>query len=184
MFRRLYNLLTWVWSPSRNPTILEIDDEWIALMSSVEVRTVTRDQKSIESELVRLRKSNSSTRLSTITKEVRRLFPQEGLGSLMSDLRYKIFKELFIRVSPQWLEVLGEDCADIVDYWWPTTYQKNVLGQMIDVCHQTSSDELTVTNLSEMIRRTHLCLINILANDYHTTVQGDCLLQMMIQTIT
>lgn len=165
MWRLIYYLYNRIWPASIEVSTREdLDDDWIALTSSVEVRTAETLKESIASELERLRSANLSNRFSMILRHLKSQHPTIDCGNLTPDLRYSLFKTLYTKLSPVWLELIREEYPQIDVHWYPTTYEKNILGQIVDVSLQTSNDDLNHETLAHIIRRVHLSIVGHLTS--------------------
>lgn len=81
-------------------------------------------------------------------------------GSLPADTRKSIYRKVFIDLSSEWKETLTSwhPEIDLDRNWFPSMYEKNMLGQMIDIAARTSPLALTSGGLGQTIRHVHRCL--------------------------
>lgn len=83
-------------------------------------------------------------------------------GPLPVDTRHSIYKKAFTDLGPEWLRELESmhPGVDLAPQWNPDRYQKNILGQMIDIADRTSPLCLTPDGLAQTIRHVHRCLFH------------------------
>jgi hypothetical protein len=195
----LHRVITKIWPSSNSSRSLE--DDWIILLSDHEIQFKTfaeNNQNQLDDELATLRKRNSAPNRLLIIKQLSATFAEYDLGeaktvTLSSDLRGKIYKDVFNQLSDVWIHGINEiygKIAKLEENWKPSLYQKNILGQMIDMADRTSPETLTVKGLVQTIKNVHLCLyselraIGVESNEEQSQELLHLILKMIIPVVT
>lgn len=158
-----------------------LDQSWVALPSDSEIAIAEARSSRIQSEL-ELLKGRSSSNLRAMIRQTLsgRQFPE---GSLSSDLRMRIYKDIFTKHSTAWLEQVSSIIPESEKHWSQTKYEKNILGQMIDMADRNSPETLTQAGLSEVIYGVHFSLIQSLKQLGEVSEQQSrTLLEMILKT--
>lgn len=196
----IIEILSSLWNTEQKGKVNEeeiepIDEGWIALLSETEKRTSQERRNTIASELRLIAQNNRSFKIyPRILKTVRKISLEydpttlQELSSfpLSSDIKYRMFKDILIDLSPKWLEQIGEFAPEILNNWYPEKYKQNILGEMISITSHTSPDQLTVVGLSQTIKAIHLSLIQSL-NSYRmdplSNEESSVLLDLMMSSV-
>jgi hypothetical protein len=198
MLSFLYRLVTSVWPhkciyAASNP-VPDLEDEWIAVVSDVEDKLTDERKAQVDAELALLRRRNSGGDRAFILGRVSEVFSKRDLSDLTrivlpADLRRKIYKDVFTRLSPDWLDRIKRIYPDLVDFeanWTPSAYEKNLLGQMIDMAEQTGPDSLSASGFAKMLKNVHLCVtqsLSLLINSPVAPTDSESLLEMLAMSI-
>lgn len=179
MFEYIIEILSSLWSNEQNESVEEgnlepIDQGWIALLSEFEQK-ISQEKRDKITEELRFISSNKHNRqiFPRIYETVRHIFSQYdstvfqelSLVPLTSDIKYCIFKDIFTKLSPKWLDYIVQIVPEIRDDWYPEKYQQNILGKIISISSSTSPDQLTLVGLSQTIKIFHYSLVQLL-NSY------------------
>lgn len=193
----LYNVISRLWSKRISDDSEELlDDKWMLIMSDDEIRFGqfnNKNKNKVVDELESLRKRDSSSSRIAILGKLNETFMQYNLGDvesvkLPSDLRGKIYKDVFYQLSEDWLTDVQEIYSEIPqlrENWTPTLYEKNILGQMVDMADCSSPETLSVNGLVHTIKNVHLCLSQELSalNVQSDTKQSKELLHSIMKMI-
>lgn len=198
MLSFLYRLVTSAWPLKRiyaaSSPVPDLEDGWIAVVSDVEDKLTDERKAQVDAELALLRRRNSGEDRAFILDRVREVFSKRDLSDLTrivlpADLRRKIYKDVFTRLSPDWLDRIKRIYPDLVDFeanWTPSAYEKNLLGQMIDMAEQTGPDSLSASGLAKMLKNVHLCVtqsLSPLINSSVAPTDSESLLEMLAMSI-
>jgi len=176
MLEFLYRVISKLWSSKGTddaPQLLE--DDWIILLSDYELdfeRFAEKSQTQVVDELDVLRKRNSQQQRNLIIERLKCTLSDADLEdvkmvALSSDLRGKIYKDVFLKLADEWFQGIHKiygNVSELEGNWLPTSYQKNIIGQMIDMADRTSPEKLTVSGMVQTIKNVHLCLYQELAS--------------------
>ena len=168
MLSLLYRLFSSVWPDKRgslDPPI-DLEEEWIALLSDTETKLTENEKSQVDDELAVLRRRDSMKSRAVILGRISETILEHDLTDISSvelppDLRNKIYKDVFMELSPYWTEEIKKLSPLLIDFerhWAPSMYEKNILGQMIDIADRTGPTKLSATGLAQMIKNVHLSL--------------------------
>lgn len=158
-----------------------LDQSWVALPSDSDIAITENCATQIQGELELLKGRGTSNLKSTIKQALSGLqYPE---GSLSADLRMRIYKDVFMQHSQHWLKQVSSIVPECEKHWYQTKYEKNILGQMIDMADRNSPEILTQAGLSEVIYGVHLSLTQSLKQlSAVTEEQSRTLLEMILKT--
>ncbi len=165
MFGFLHRLFQGLWPETKIIPIVPIDEDWIPIFLETEEK-LTEDYKSrLSLELDMLRKRNSSTARTVIFNRAVEALKDIVIPdiSLTPDLKNRIFRDILMKVSPEWLAELQFIAPGIQSQWFSSSYEKNTLGQLIDLTDRVAPDKLTPSGIAQTLRGIHLGLIQAIA---------------------
>ena len=175
MFGFLHRLFQGFWPETKVYDIVPIDEDWVSVSSESEEKLSEKHKELLSSELIFLRQKNtSSTRMAIFNKVTQGLkdvvIPEI---ELTSDLRTRIFKDLLTKLSTDWLIELQAIAPGIQEQWFPSKYEKNVLGQLIDFTDHTAPNRLTPSGLAQTLRGIHMNIVQTLSLHRETQLNQD-----------
>lgn len=166
MFGFVYRVLNTIfWPETKTYPLSAIDEDWIPIISESEEKISEEQKNLLSTELDLLRKRNFSSARTVIFNRVASELKDIVIPeiSLTPDLRNRIFKDLLTKISNEWLKVLEELAPGIQDHWFSSAYEKNILGQLINLTDQMAPDKLTSSGFAQTLRGIHLGIIQALA---------------------
>lgn len=186
MYRGLQAIWDYIFSYNSNAIKPEsLDEDWFVIVSESEQRAFVKQRDQVMHELGLVDNKRSKTALSELSHLLKNILSEEQITFVIypipSDVRCRIFKTVFTQLSPQWLEHLLVLDASISECWYPTEYERNILGEMIAMATKFTPDVLSHTSILEMLRSVHLSLINSLTQEI-TAEQSNTILQMLTKT--
>ena len=184
MLRFLSRLLRGYWNTT------EINPELFTDWGFVENINETQ-QANLSSELDELRRKNSSSARAILLKKVVEELKDESIEwvmeiSLPVDLRTRIFKDLITKISPSWLMTLEKIAPGIESRWYSSSYEKNFIGQIIDMTDRTAPDKLNSSGVAQVLRGIHIGLVQAVSSHRGiptTLEETEQLLNMIAETI-
>lgn len=186
----MLGFLSWLMSSvwRYGSAVIDLEDDWVAIVSTTELQLADAGRSRVEDELARLRQRSLAGSRAVLLGRIQEIFSRYDRPAqtmLPADLRRKIYKDVLIKLSPDWLDQIRQlypELTSLESNWTPSTYEKNLLGQMIDMAETTGPDHLSIPGFVQMIKGVHLCLIQSLGSAV-TPGDAELLLEMVAQAI-
>ena len=146
----MWSLLRYFWYGKQNTIPLE--DEWYPIPSDKEEKLANEAKSRVERELQTIQRFDTTT----ISVEAPNI-------SLTADMKNRVYKDVLTKLSPPWLQTLTLLSPGIEKDWYPSTYEKNLLGQLIDIADRFSPSTLSEKAVSQTIKTIHRTLVNFIS---------------------
>lgn len=194
MLRRIYDILFYIFTKEQ-PSIsssASLEEEWVIILSEYETKITETQQNQVKDELEAIKARTTKLTYKDLIKDVQSIAIdyQEQIEnvkeySLLTDLKAGLFKDVFSKLSETWLGYLTEICPGINKEWYPTKYERNVLGELVAIANQFCPNKLNIRGLCQTIMSVHLSLsqtLNTLRKEPLLHEESKSLLSMLVQT--
>lgn len=204
MFQFIYDIIMGIFSSkpiddnilTSKHNHVAIDEEWIIILSEYEEKIDEKRRTEVNIDIQSLKDRSTKLAYKDLIVDIRTIMSNHEYGdTLISvDLKLSIFKNVFNDLSPIWLGMLNKFVPEISTYWYPTDYERNILGELIAIATQFCPNKLCPRGLSQSIMAIHLSLTNsihCLQNQIHfgtnktvtlTHEESNTILKMLMST--
>lgn len=194
MIRTFYDAFMSIFAKKPEPNLsnsIILNNEWVAMVSEYEEKIAEKQRNKVNDDLKSLKDRSTKLTYKNLMSEITEiLLPYENLINnedtvLLTDLKMAIFRDIFTKVSPIWLDHLKDLSPEISTCWYSMEYERNILGELIAIATQFSPDTLNYIGLSQTIMSVHLSLVNsiqCLRNETLSCEESNKILKMLVST--
>lgn len=195
MIRRIYDIIYYIFTKEHSETIslIPLEEEWITILSECELKIAEVQRNQVRDELEAIRTRSTKLTYKDLIKDINVIFTKyhdevEIIRDyqLLSDLKNSLFKDVFYKSSETSLNYLRTLYNDIDNIWYPTEYERNILGELIAIANQFCPEKLNIRGLAQTIMAVHLSLIqtiNSLRKILLTHEESNKLLILLVETV-